>query len=114
MSKQANVRQYYQQFEEQQTQSLIDQKVKEHLGQTAAAFAQQQIGGPFHQQASACPWVAPTTTNSANHTSSCSATAICTFCFRYTDFSQTLRIGFTHKNPIAVFEKGSKFLKCQS
>ncbi len=49
MSKQANVRQYYQQFEEQQTQSLIDQKVKEHLGQTAAAFAQQQIGGPFHQ-----------------------------------------------------------------
>ncbi|CAK9872313.1 unnamed protein product [Sphagnum jensenii] len=45
----ANVRQYYQQFEEQQTQSLINQKVKEHLGQTAAAFAQQQIGGPFHQ-----------------------------------------------------------------
>ncbi|CAM6008662.1 unnamed protein product [Sphagnum balticum] len=45
----ANVRQYYQQFEEQQTQSLIDQKVKEHLGQTAAAFAQQQIGGAFHQ-----------------------------------------------------------------
>jgi U1 small nuclear ribonucleoprotein C len=40
----ANVRQYYQQFEEQQTQSLIDQKVKEHLGQTAAAFAQQQVG----------------------------------------------------------------------
>lgn len=28
----ANVRNYYQQFEEQQTQSLIDQKVKEHLG----------------------------------------------------------------------------------
>ncbi|KAH7283416.1 hypothetical protein KP509_34G006400, partial [Ceratopteris richardii] len=27
----ANVRSYYQQFEEQQTQSLIDQKVKEHL-----------------------------------------------------------------------------------
>jgi U1 small nuclear ribonucleoprotein C len=48
----ANVRQYYQQFEEQQTQSLIDQKVKEHLGQTAAAFAQQQIGGAFHQHLS--------------------------------------------------------------
>lgn len=30
---QANVREYYQQFEEQQTQSLIDQRVKEHLGQ---------------------------------------------------------------------------------
>lgn len=45
---QANVRQYYQQFEEQQTQSLIDQKVKEHLGQTAAAFAQQQVGGAVY------------------------------------------------------------------
>ncbi|GAB2210345.1 hypothetical protein Droror1_Dr00015610 [Drosera rotundifolia] len=40
----ANVRTYYQQFEEQQTQSLIDQRIKEHLGQ-AAAF--QQVGGPF-------------------------------------------------------------------
>ncbi len=45
---QANVRQYYQQFEEQQTQSLIDQKVKEHLGQTAAALAQQQVGGAVY------------------------------------------------------------------
>ncbi|XP_024390520.1 U1 small nuclear ribonucleoprotein C [Physcomitrium patens] len=44
----ANVRQYYQQFEEQQTQSLIDQKVKEHLGQTAAALAQQQVGGAVY------------------------------------------------------------------
>ncbi|KAL6888129.1 hypothetical protein ACP4OV_009155 [Aristida adscensionis] len=32
----ANVRSYYQQFEEQQTQSLIDQRIKEHLGQAAA------------------------------------------------------------------------------
>lgn len=45
---QANVRQYYQQFEEQQTQSLIDQKVKEHLGQTTAALAQQQVGGAVY------------------------------------------------------------------
>ncbi|KAL6657606.1 hypothetical protein ACP70R_005386 [Stipagrostis hirtigluma subsp. patula] len=41
----ANVRSYYQQFEEQQTQSLIDQRIKEHLGQ-AAAF---QGGAPFSQ-----------------------------------------------------------------
>ena len=37
---------YYQQFEEQQTQSLIDQRIKEHLGQ-AAAF--QQVGAAFNQ-----------------------------------------------------------------
>ncbi|XP_077218959.1 U1 small nuclear ribonucleoprotein C-like [Tasmannia lanceolata] len=43
----ANVRTYYQQFEEQQTQSLIDQRIKEHLGQTAAF--QQQVGATFHQ-----------------------------------------------------------------
>ncbi|XP_071723096.1 U1 small nuclear ribonucleoprotein C-like [Rutidosis leptorrhynchoides] len=42
----ANVRQYYQQFEEQQTQSLIDQRIKEHLGQ-AAAF--QQVGAAYNQ-----------------------------------------------------------------
>lgn len=42
----ANVRSYYQQFEEQQTQSLIDQRIKEHLGQ-AAAF--QQVGATFNQ-----------------------------------------------------------------
>ncbi|GMP76800.1 hypothetical protein CsSME_00033322 [Camellia sinensis var. sinensis] len=29
----ANIRAYYQQFEQQQTQSLIDQKIKEHLGE---------------------------------------------------------------------------------
>lgn len=39
----ANVRSYYQQFEEQQTQSLIDQRIKEHLGQ-AAAFQQVGVG----------------------------------------------------------------------
>ncbi|XP_039002985.1 U1 small nuclear ribonucleoprotein C-like [Hibiscus syriacus] len=43
---QANVRTYYQQFEEQQTQSLIDQRIKEHLGQ-AAAF--QHVGAAFNQ-----------------------------------------------------------------
>jgi len=42
---QANVRLYYQQFEEQQTQSLIDQRIKEHLGQ-AAAF--QQVGVAYN------------------------------------------------------------------
>lgn len=41
----ANVRTYYQQFEEQQTQSLIDQRIKEHLGQTAA-FQQVGVGYP--------------------------------------------------------------------
>lgn len=47
----ANVRAYYQQFEEQQTQSLIDQKVKEHLGhQTAAAGGG---GGVFQQHLAA-------------------------------------------------------------
>ncbi|KAG6549175.1 hypothetical protein Mapa_009401 [Marchantia paleacea] len=49
----ANVRAYYQQFEEQQTQSLIDQKVKEHLGQTAAVYQQVQMGGAFHQHLTA-------------------------------------------------------------
>ncbi|XP_021906898.1 U1 small nuclear ribonucleoprotein C isoform X2 [Carica papaya] len=42
----ANVRTYYQQFEEQQTQSLIDQRIKEHLGQTAAF---QQVGAVYNQ-----------------------------------------------------------------
>ncbi|KAI4304138.1 hypothetical protein MLD38_039689 [Melastoma candidum] len=42
----ANVRLYYQQFEEQQTQSIIDQRIKEHLGQ-AAAF--QQVGAAYNQ-----------------------------------------------------------------
>lgn len=43
---QGNVRIYYQQYEAQQNQYLIDQKVKEHLGQ-AAAF--QQIGAAYNQ-----------------------------------------------------------------
>ncbi|MQL83963.1 hypothetical protein Taro_016450 [Colocasia esculenta] len=38
----ANVRSYYQQFEEQQTQSLIDQRIKEHLGQAA-----YQVGATY-------------------------------------------------------------------
>ncbi|WOL06710.1 U1 small nuclear ribonucleoprotein C-like [Canna indica] len=49
----ANVRAYYQQFEEQQTQSLIDQRIKEHLGQ-AAAF-QQQVGATYNQHLMAMP-----------------------------------------------------------
>lgn len=48
---QANVRSYYQQFEEQQTQSLIDQRIKEHLGQ-AAAF---QVGAAYNQHLVARP-----------------------------------------------------------
>jgi U1 small nuclear ribonucleoprotein C len=40
------VRIYYQQFEEQQTQSIIDQRIKEHLGQTAAF---QQVGAAYNQ-----------------------------------------------------------------
>lgn len=49
---QANVRQYYQQFEEQQTQSLLDQKIKEHLGQTAAYG---QVGAAYNQHLMARP-----------------------------------------------------------
>ncbi|KAE8708160.1 U1 small nuclear ribonucleoprotein C [Hibiscus syriacus] len=41
-----NTRIYYQQFEEQQTQSLIDQRIKEHLGQVTAF---QQGGAAFNQ-----------------------------------------------------------------
>ncbi|KAG5381594.1 hypothetical protein BRARA_I00206 [Brassica rapa] len=48
----ANVRTYYQQFEEQQTQSLIDQRIKEHLGQAAAY---NQVGGVFNQHMLARP-----------------------------------------------------------
>ncbi|KAL6978440.1 hypothetical protein U1Q18_020108 [Sarracenia purpurea var. burkii] len=40
----SNVRTYYQQFEAQQNQSLIDQKIKEHLGQTAY----QQVGAAYN------------------------------------------------------------------
>ncbi|CAO2820463.1 unnamed protein product [Amaranthus hypochondriacus] len=39
----ANVRSYYQQFEEQQTQSLIDQRIKEHLSGQGAF----QIGAAY-------------------------------------------------------------------
>ncbi|KAK3000545.1 hypothetical protein RJ639_022244 [Escallonia herrerae] len=42
----ANVRTYYEQFEQQQTQILIDQRIKEHLGQAAQY---QQIGGVYNQ-----------------------------------------------------------------
>lgn len=46
----ANVRTYYQQFEEQQTQSLIDQRIKEHIGQTAV-IQQAAAGAYFPQRA---------------------------------------------------------------
>ncbi|XP_051130039.1 U1 small nuclear ribonucleoprotein C-like [Andrographis paniculata] len=48
----ANIRAYYQKFEEQQTQILIDQKIKEHLGQ---ASAYQQIGAVYNQHLAAFP-----------------------------------------------------------
>ena len=41
----ANIRSYYQQFEAQQNQILLDQKIKEHLGQTATY---QQVGVAFN------------------------------------------------------------------
>ncbi|CAL5325408.1 unnamed protein product [Camellia sinensis] len=41
----ANARTYYQQFEAQQNQSLIHQKIKEHLGQTTAY---QQVGAAYN------------------------------------------------------------------
>ncbi|KAL8128637.1 hypothetical protein V2J09_017792, partial [Rumex salicifolius] len=53
----ANVRIYYQQFEEQQTQSLIDQRIKEHLGQAAAL---QQVGAAYAAWQRARPPVLPT------------------------------------------------------
>ncbi|KAL8171321.1 LOW QUALITY PROTEIN: hypothetical protein V2J09_023125 [Rumex salicifolius] len=53
----ANVRIYYQQFEEQQTQSLIDQRIKEHLGQAAAL---QQVGAAYAAWQQARPPVLPT------------------------------------------------------
>ncbi|XP_017231214.1 U1 small nuclear ribonucleoprotein C [Daucus carota subsp. sativus] len=42
----ANVREYYQQYEQQQHQILIDERIKAHLGQ-AAAF--QQVGAAYNQ-----------------------------------------------------------------
>ena len=53
---QANIRSYYQKFEEQQTQILIDQKIKEHLGQTVAY---QQIGAVYNQHLAAFPGARP-------------------------------------------------------
>ncbi|CAL5425744.1 unnamed protein product [Camellia sinensis] len=48
----ANVRTYYQQFEAQQNQSLIHQKIKEHLGQTTAY---QQVGAAYNALRSRVP-----------------------------------------------------------
>ncbi|TQD94971.1 hypothetical protein C1H46_019402 [Malus baccata] len=47
----ANVREYYQQFEQEQTQSLIDQRIKEHLGNSAAYGGQPygNIGAAYSQ-----------------------------------------------------------------
>lgn len=52
----ANIRSYYQKFEEQQTQILIDQKIKEHLGQTVVY---QQIGAAYNQHLAAFPGARP-------------------------------------------------------
>lgn len=43
---------YYQQFEEQQTQSLIDQRIKQHLDQTGGY---PQVGAVFNQHMLARP-----------------------------------------------------------
>ncbi|CAN4106215.1 unnamed protein product [Withania somnifera] len=52
----ANVRLYYQKIEEEQTQILIDQKIKERLGQ---AVAYQQIGAAYNQHLAAFPGQRP-------------------------------------------------------
>lgn len=52
----ANVRSYYLKLEEEQTQILIDQKIKERLGQ---AVAYQQIGAAFNQHLAAFPGQRP-------------------------------------------------------
>lgn len=52
----ANVRLYYQKLEEEQTQILIDQKIKERLGQAAAY---QQIGAAYNQHLAAFPGQRP-------------------------------------------------------
>ncbi|GFP93405.1 u1 small nuclear ribonucleoprotein c [Phtheirospermum japonicum] len=52
----ANIREYYQKFEQQQTQFLIDQKIKEHLGQTVAY---QQIGAAYNQHLAIFPEMRP-------------------------------------------------------
>lgn len=43
---QANVREYYQQYEAQQNQILIDERIKAHLGQAASY---QQVGAAYNQ-----------------------------------------------------------------
>ncbi|XP_015064876.1 U1 small nuclear ribonucleoprotein C-like [Solanum pennellii] len=52
----ANVRSYYLKLEEEQTQILIDQKIKERLGQ---AVAYQQIGAAYNQHLAAFPGQRP-------------------------------------------------------
>lgn len=52
----ANVRDYYMQFEAQQNQFLVDQRIKAHLGQTAVF---QQVGGVYNQMRPRLP-VLPT------------------------------------------------------
>ncbi|CAH9099492.1 unnamed protein product [Cuscuta europaea] len=52
----ANVRIYYQKFEEQLTQAFIDQRIKERLGQAAAY---QQIGAAYNQHLATFPGQAP-------------------------------------------------------
>lgn len=52
----ANVRTYYLQFEEQQTQSLIEQRIKEHMGQASAL---QQVGAAYAAMQRSRPPVLP-------------------------------------------------------
>ncbi|XP_052190560.1 U1 small nuclear ribonucleoprotein C-like [Diospyros lotus] len=49
----ANVRSYYQQFGEEQTQSLIHQRIKEHLGQTSVYH--QQVGAAYNKHLASLP-----------------------------------------------------------
>lgn len=53
---QANVRDYYMQYEAQQNQYIIDQRIKAHLGQTGPY---QQVGAAFNQMRPRLP-VLPT------------------------------------------------------
>ncbi|CAK9145501.1 unnamed protein product [Ilex paraguariensis] len=51
-----NVRAYYQKFEEEQTQTLIDQRIKQHLGQNPAF---QQVGAAYNKHLASFPGQRP-------------------------------------------------------
>jgi len=58
----ANVRAYYQQFEQQQTQSLIDQRIKDFESRSAVAF-QAQVAAAFKAQLAAGSLARPAPAN---------------------------------------------------